>query len=120
MQIHLNFRSRRPGSFGPSPLGRLAESVTLTWLRFTCTLFTLLIGAAAVLSSAPLTDKAMLIVAAPIGALAFWCALLLCLLVCRYLGVAGRILAHVLVIYFCVFSRLIVQSPPTLLLRLTR
>jgi hypothetical protein len=40
-------------------------------------------------------------------------------LICRYLGTFGRVFAHVLVIYFFLFSRLVVRPPPKLWLPLT-
>ena len=120
MHIHVKFSCRRAGSFGTSPFGRVAEWITATWLRFTCTLFTLVIEAIVVLSASPAREKVWLMLTAPIGAIFAWYALLFCLLVCRNLGTFGRILANALVIYFYVFSNLIVQRPPTVVLRLTR
>ena len=120
MHIHVKFGSRRAGSFGMSAPGRVAEWITTTWLRFTCALFTVAIVAIVSLSDISLRQKMLLDVTAPIGALFAWFALLFCLLVCRNLGLFGKILANALVIYFYVFSNLIVQRPPTVALRLTR
>jgi hypothetical protein len=120
VQIFLKFPSRRPGSLGTSQVGRVAEWITATWLRFTCTLFVLAIVLVVVFSNAPASEKLMLIVLSPLAALFYWYALLFSLLICRYLGTFGIILAHVLVIYFYMFSGLVVQRPPSVALRLTR
>jgi hypothetical protein len=120
MQIFLKFRSRRPGSFGTSGVGRVAEWITATWLRFTCALFTVAIVVTVGVSNTPATDKLVLMALAPVGALFFWFALLFCLLICRFLGKFGMVLAHVLVIYFYAFSGLVAETPPTVALRLTR
>jgi sterol desaturase/sphingolipid hydroxylase (fatty acid hydroxylase superfamily) len=120
VRVHLSFRSRRAGSFGTSSIGRVAEWVTTTWLRFTCALFVVVIVLVAILSPMAAGQKLMLIVFAPIAALFYWYGLLVCLLICRFLGTFGAVLAHILVIYLYIFSALVVQPPPTIDLRLTR
>jgi hypothetical protein len=120
VQLYISFRSRRAGSFGVSSAGRVAEWITTTWLRFTCALFVLLLAVFVGFSPAPLGQKVMLILLSPVAALFYWYGLLFCLLICRFLGMFGLVFAHILVIYFYLFSALIVQSPPTIALRLTR
>ncbi len=99
IELQITFRSRRPGSFGASALGRALELVTATWLRFTCLLVSTLIVTLALTCNIPQ---------------------LILLLLCRFLGVSGQIFANILIIYFFVFSRLIVQEPPKLWLPITR
>jgi hypothetical protein len=112
MELQIEFASRKPGSFGGSRIGLAMEWVTRTWLRFTCLLFSAIIIIAVLPSNIPSSDKLPLIIFAPLAAVIYWYMFLFLLLICRYLGLFGRILAHVLVIYFFLFSRLIVQHPP--------
>lgn len=112
IELHITFRSRQPGSFGGSPPGRLVEWVTQTWLRFTCFLFSSIIVIVALSANMPPDEKTALIVLSPALAIIWWYAFLFMLLVCRYLGIFGKLLAHFLIIYFYLFSRLIVQRPP--------
>lgn len=112
MELQIEFTSRKPGSFGHSPVGRTFEWITTTWLRFTCFLFCMIITLMALASPMPASEKFMLILFAPFVALVYWYMFLFLLLICRYLGRFGRILAHVLIIYFFLFSRLVVQHPP--------
>ena len=112
MEIQIEFTSRKPGSFGGSPIGLTMEWITKTWLRFTCLLFCAIIIVLVPSLNVPPSDKLPLIIFAPLVAVIYWYMFLFLLLLCRYLGLFGRILAHVLVIYFFLFSRLIVQHPP--------
>jgi hypothetical protein len=82
-------------------------------------LFSVLIILGVAFSNIPSSDKIPLIMFAPVFAVVYWYQFLFLLLICRYLGVFGRILAHVLVVYFFLFSRLIVQQPPRIELPLT-
>jgi hypothetical protein len=120
VQLFIKFRSRRSGSLGLSPLGRLLEWLTTTWLRFTCLVFVLLIIAIAPFANIPPNEKFILIIFAPIGAVVYWYFFLFLLLISEYLGTFGRILAHVLIIYFYFFSRFVVQRPPIVSLPLTK
>lgn len=120
VQLYFKFHSRRRGSFGTSPVGRIAEWVTTTWLRFTCLMFSILIIAIFPLANLPPNDKLVMVVFAPIGAAVYWYVLLFLLLVSEYLGTFGKVLSRVLVVYFYVFSRLIVQRPPIVSLPLTK
>jgi hypothetical protein len=121
IQLYLKFESRKSGSFGRSGMGRIAEWITTTWFRFTCVL---LVGVVcliiALIPTIPLSQKATLVLVSPIAAIFYWYSFLLCLLVCRYLGTFGKILAHVLIVYFYLFSRLVVQQPPLVTLGLSR
>lgn len=112
MELEIEFASRKLGSFGSSPIGLAMEWITKTWLRFTCLLFCAIIIIAVPPSNMPPSDKLPLIIFAPLVAVIYWYMFLFLLLICRYLGLFGRILAHILVIYFFLFSRLIVQHPP--------
>jgi hypothetical protein len=112
VELQIEFTSRKPGSFGLSPFGRTLEWVTRTWLRFTCFLFSAGIALIALSSPMPVSEKFVLIVFAPVAALVYWYMFLFLLLICRYLGRFGRVFAHVLIIYFFLFSRLVVQPPP--------
>lgn len=112
MDLQIKFASRKAGSFGTSPVGKVAEWATTTWLRFTCLLFTIPIIVFAVPSNLPIAEKAALVLLAPLISLIYWYIFLFLILICRYLGLAGRLLAHLLVIYFYLFAWLIVQNPP--------
>ena len=112
MDLQIEFRSRKPGSFGGSPIGLALEWITKTWLRFTCLLFSAIIIVAVMPSSIHPSEKLPLIILAPLFAVIYWYMFLFLLLVCRYLGLFGRLLAYVLVIYFFLFSRVIIQHPP--------
>ncbi|MEA2689721.1 MAG: hypothetical protein QOD51_2328 [Candidatus Eremiobacteraeota bacterium] len=101
-------------------MGRAAEWLTTTWLRFTCALLTVFIVLIVALSNVPAGEKLGLFVLAPLGALFFWYAFLFCLLICRFTGLFGVLFANLLVIYFYTWSGLVVQPPPTVALRLTR
>lgn len=112
MELQIEFTSRKPGSFGGSPIGLAMEWITKTWLRFTSLLLSAIIIIIVLHSNEPPSDKLHLIVSAPLLAVIYWYMLLFLLFICRYLGLFGRIFAHVLVIYFFLFSRLVVQHPP--------
>jgi hypothetical protein len=121
VQLYLKFQSRRPGSFGTSSAGRFAEWITTTWLRFTCLLFVIaLCSTISILPNIPISQKLTLVLASPIAAIFYWYFFLLCLLVCRYLGTFGKVLAHVLIVYFYLFSRFVVQKPPIVTLSLAK
>jgi hypothetical protein len=64
-------------------------------------------------------DKIVLMATAPLIAIVYWYMFLFLLLISEYLGMFGIVLARVLVIYFYLFSRLIVQEPPLIGLGLT-
>jgi hypothetical protein len=121
IQLYLKFESRKSGSFGRSRVGRSAEWITTTWFRFTCALFVVIFSLC--LSPIPTissSQKIALVLVSPIAAVFYWYSFLLCLLVCRYLGAFGKVLAHVLIVYFYLFSRLIVQQPPIVTLGLAK
>jgi hypothetical protein len=120
IELHIKFANRQQGAYGKSLLGRTAEWITTTWLRFSCTLFTVIAWAIILSSNLSPNEKFHAFLIAPILAIARWYFLLLCVLLCKYLGTFGKIFAHVLVIYFYLFSRLIVQRSPTVDLGLTR
>lgn len=120
VQLFIKFKSRRSGSFGNSQIGRVIEWLTTTWLRFTCLIFSILIIAIAPLANLPPNDKLMMVIFAPIGAVMYWYVLLFLLLASEYLGTFGKVLSRVLVIYFYLFSRLVVQRPPLVSLPLTK
>lgn len=112
MDLQIKFSSRRAGSFGNSPVGRVAEWMTATWLRFTCLLMTAVIVTVGFSSNLPPSDKLPLILCSPLVAVLYWYFLLFLILICRYLGRFGVVLANAAVIYFYFFSWLVVQSPP--------
>lgn len=120
VELYLQFRSRKPGTFGNSLVGQALEIVTATWLRFTCLLMSIGIIAIALSSNLPFDQKLLMVVFSPIAAIFYWYVFLFLLLISRYLGKFGTVLAHVLIIYFYVFSRCVVQSPPGVYLPLTR
>jgi hypothetical protein len=119
VELQIEFTSRRPGSFGLGIAGRTMEWLTTTWFRFTCLAISAIIIMAALSANMPFSSRIALIVFAPIAATFYWFAFLFLLLICRYLGTFGRVFANVLVIYFYLFSRLVVQPPPKLWLPLT-
>jgi hypothetical protein len=110
--LHIRFRSRQAGSFGMSPIGRMLEWLTQTWLRFTCLLISGLVAGIILFAEMPFPDKLGLIVLSPLMALVYWYVLLGLLLLSRHLGRFGRILSYFVVIYFFFFSRVVVQPPP--------
>ena len=110
--LQIKFSSRTAGSFGNSRSGKLFEWLTRTWLKFTCVLFSAAIMTIVAVSQLRMPDKLLLVVLAPLFAIVYWYVFLFLLLICRHIGLFGRILAHVLIIYFFLFSRLIVQEPP--------
>jgi hypothetical protein len=110
--LQISFQSRKQGSFGGSPSGQIVEWITTTWLRFTCSLFSIIIIGVVASSHLPGENKVGVIFAAPLMALVCWYSVLFILLVCRHLGMVGRVLSLVIVIYFFLFSRLVVQPPP--------
>jgi len=120
MELQIKFATRTAGSFGTSPAGLVMEWITKTWLRFTCCLLSAVIVLIALSSGAPASEKLTLIVLAPVMSIVYWYMLLFMLLLCQYLGLVGRVLAHVLVIYFFLFSRLVVQQSPKVELPLTK
>lgn len=120
VQLYFKFRSRPSGSFGTSPVGQIAEWITTTWLRFTCFLIVLVIVFIVAPSSLPTSEKLSIIVLSPLFAVFYWFGLLFCILVSRRLGAFGTLFANILVIYFYLFSRLIVQRPPLVGLGMTR
>lgn len=119
VQLYFKFRSRPRGSFGTSPVGRVAEWITTTWLRFTCFLIVSIIVILVSPSNLATDQKALIILASPVFAIFYWYGLLFCILISRYLGIFGRVFANVLVIYIYLFSRLIAQRPPIVGLGLT-
>jgi hypothetical protein len=74
----------------------------------------------ALLAELPLSQKFALVLIAPFGAILYWYTFLFMLLVSEYLGTYGIVLSRVLVIYYYLFSRLVVQEPPVVSLSLTR
>jgi hypothetical protein len=120
VQLHLRFRSRRAGSFGSSPVGKVFEWLTATWLRFSCLMLCIIISLIAVFSDLPAGQQLAMILLSPIGGIFYWYVFLFLLLVSEYMGTFGIVLSRVLIIYFYLFSRLIVQRPPPVSLPLTR
>jgi hypothetical protein len=120
IDLQITFTSRPAGSLVSLPGGAMLEFLTQTWLRFTCALVVTCVAIIVIVSPLPPGEKFGLIMTSPIFALAFWYALLGCLLVCRYLGFFGQVLAHLLIICFFLFSRFVVQRPPKVWLPLTR
>jgi hypothetical protein len=119
IDLHIKFRSRTAGSFGRTPVGRLGEWVTATWFRFTCLLFTGIFVLVVLASSMTANERLIAIAASPLLAILSWYCLLLCILLSAHLGIVGKVLSRVLVLYFYLFSRLVVQPPPGVDLRLT-
>ena len=120
IDLQITFTSRQRGSLAHLPAGTMLEFLTKTWLRFTCALIVVFVAAVVTVSPLQPGEKFGLIVASPVFAIAFWYTLLSCLLVCRYLGSLGQVLAHLLIVYFFLFSRFVVQRPPKVWLPLTR
>ncbi len=120
VHLFLKFKSRRLGRFGNSPLGRVLEWLTITWLRFTCSLVSVSFLVFIPFVNLPADEKLLLILLAPIGAVIYWYIFLFLLLISEYLGTFGKILAHVLIVYFYLFSRFVVQQPPIVDLSLTK
>jgi hypothetical protein len=119
IDLQITFSSRRPGSFGSGPFGNVLEWWTTNWFRFTCLLVSAFITIGGLSSKLPASEKVFIITLAPVLATMTWGAFLLVLLFCRYLGTFGQVFAHLLIIYFFLFSRLVVQHPPKLWLPIT-
>ncbi len=96
------------------------EWLTTTWLRFTVLLFSCVFWAVALSASMPLGSKAIFVLGAPIAGVVYYYLFLLLILVCEYLGSFGLVFSRLLIVYFYVFSRLVVQSPPIVSLPLTK
>src|SRR5262245_12108229 len=101
--LQIKFRSRTSGSFGRSPVGRTMEWITQTWLRFTCALISAITIVIVFSADAPAENKISMIVLSPLLAIFWWYLFLLLILLCRYLGAFGKVLANVLVVYFFLF-----------------
>jgi hypothetical protein len=82
--------------------------------------FVIIFSGVALVAPLPPEQKLAMIAFSPIGAVFYWGCLLVCILIAPYLGVFGKILSHVLVAYFYLFSRVVVQEPPVVGLGLTR
>jgi hypothetical protein len=76
--------------------------------------------ALALSSDLVMSQKLQAILLSPFISIVGWYFFLCCILMCEYLGPFGKILARALVLYFYVFSRLVVQRPPRVELSLTR
>lgn len=120
IELQVKFRSRSSGSFGSGPIGIAAEWLTATWMRFTTFLASLTIVMATIAVNMPLQDKILVVVSAPIGGLMCWFLLLVFMLYSKSLGLLGRLFARTVVIYFFLFSRLVVQPPPMIEIELSR
>ena len=121
VRLYIRFASRRAGSFGDdNPIAKVLEWFTTTWLRFTCLLVTGLLFVVVPFSNIPPSGKIALCIGAPVAAIFYWYVFLFLLLISEYLGKSGIVLSRVLIIYFYLFSRLVVQEPPLVGLGLTR
>lgn len=96
------------------------EWITATWARWTCTLLTLLFLIPTVLSDKPAADMAIEIAAIPFISIVIWYSILVMLLISRHLGVIGVALSAVVIVYFFMFSKFVVQSHPKIFLPLTK
>ncbi|HEV7658219.1 MAG TPA: hypothetical protein VGO55_00080 [Allosphingosinicella sp.] len=113
--LHYHLPARRPGSFGSSAIGRVAESATLTWFRFELVLAWL---AVVIFSLAiPWSSfgaAALVLMTSPITALALVVLLKLCGWVFYFVPGMGKLWGWGRVIFLRAFSRLVAQPAPVI------
>lgn len=113
--LHYHLRSRTAGSFGTSPLGRIAESLTLTWFRFEFVLSWLVVLVGIVASLGLGTGAAALaILLSPMTALALWLLLKLTGWLFYFVPKIGPLWGWGRLLFLWLFSRLIVEPAPAI------
>jgi hypothetical protein len=80
----------------------------------------MIVSTIVVSSDAHPAQKALVVLFAPLAAVFYWYVFLFLLLVRRYMGRFGTVFAHLLIIYFFLFSRFVAQLPPSIYLPLTK
>lgn len=109
--------SRRAGSFGASAVGRAMEWLTMSWIRFeialawVAVLLSLFVGS----SGAP-AELTFGLLASPIIAVVVWVILKGIGFVARQLPILGPIWGWFQIAFYWLFSRLIVQPAPEIML----
>ena len=109
--LHYRLRSRPVGSFGRSPLGRIAESVTLSWFRFEVFLLWMIVVCAAT-SAQNMSSALLILIASPATALTLWVLIKLLGWIFYFIPAVGRFWGWGRLLFLTLFSRLIVQEPP--------
>ena len=114
LELHYDFPNRKSGSFGTSAIGRFFEWWTTTWKRFTVLIFSVIIAVLLGISPELGPERFIIIVFSPLAGLLYWYIFSIILLFSRHLGILGFIIAHILIIYYAIFSRVVVQKAPIL------
>jgi hypothetical protein len=115
-RANLNYTlpARKPGSFGLSLPGQVAEWVTTTWFRFSVFLIWVPTAAAILMSSYSAIQKVGLLLVSPVAA-AFYVALLrVILFALLFVPKIGPIFGWLRVLYYAAFSRLVCQPAPVI------
>jgi hypothetical protein len=111
--LHYSLRARPAGSFGSSPIGRIAQNLTLTWFQFEASLLWLFVMASSLALPWPSAGAAALaFVAAPITALALWILVKLTGWVFYFIPKVGPIWGWGRLIFLWSFSRMVVEQAP--------
>ena len=111
--LHYRLPSRRAGSFGQSPLGRIAENLTLTWFRFELTLLWILVLSLPLAIPWPNFGLALLSIAvSPLIALVLWALIKLSGWTLYFVPGVNRIWGWSHIIFLRVFSKLVVERAP--------
>lgn len=119
-----NLPSRVAGSFGSSKPGKIAEFVTLSWLRLELTLCWAASVALAIVGPSPaisgLGDRVYLVLLSPIAAIMLWLTLKAVSLVLYFVPGVGMVWGLLRICFVRLFSRLIVQPAPTIVMPVWR
>lgn len=112
-KLHYSLPARTAGSFGSSALGRVAETVTLTWFRFEVFLvWLLLISAISAGTTEGFVSKLLLLVLSPVAALAIWILLKLTGWAFYFVPGMGKLWGWGRIIFLWLFSRVVAQEAP--------
>jgi|GEM_PF-6249365 len=109
--FHHRLPSRRPGFFGPSPAGRVAEALTRTWFRFEISLLWCAAAAAALAAPAP-GQILLALLASPVTALALWVLFKLSSWIFYFIPGINKVWGYLRLGFKVVFSRLVVEEAP--------
>jgi len=111
--LHYHLPARRAGSFGSSPIGRIAESVTLTWFRFEILLLWLaLVAGFLAMSLNDWSSALRALLFSPVMALALWVLLKLTGWLFYFVPGVGRAWGWGRLMFIWLFSRAVVEPAP--------
>ena len=106
--------NRTRGSFASFPFGKVAEYLTLSWLRFNVSLLVVVVVSAALISPAPIETKLLQVALAVPAAFVIYPCVLVAVLICSVIPIVKVPIGLMRVLYYIVFSRLVVQKSPRL------